>query len=57
MPHKCVGAHLSICFIFQVDQLHTVYVPVRMTVVGCPLGFQLTAKEPGKMPIVRYYPN
>ena len=29
-------------------------IPVKMTVVGCPLSFQMTAAQPDLKPIVRY---
>ena len=38
---------------FQIGELEETNIPVMMTVVGCPLSFQMTATQPDLKPVVR----
>ena len=41
---------------FQIGELEETNIPVTMTVVGCPLSFQMTAAQPDLKPVVRSVP-
>ena len=41
---------------FQIGELEETNIPVTMTVVGCPLYFQMTAAQPDLKPVVRSVP-
>ena len=40
----------------QIGELEETKIPVSMTVVGCPLSFQMTAAQPDLKPVVRSVP-
>ena len=41
---------------FQIGELEETKIPLTMTVVGCPLSFQMTAAQPDLKPVVRSVP-
>ena len=42
--------------LFQIGELEETKIRVTMTVVGCPLTFQMTAAQPDLKPVVRSVP-
>ena len=47
---------LLLSSLFQIGELKETKIPVSMTVVGCPLSFQMTAAQPDIKPVVRSVP-
>ena len=45
-----------IVYVFQIGELEETNIPVTMTVVGCPLSFQMTAAQQDLKPMVRSVP-
>ena len=46
--------YLSSCVHLQVERLELVEIPLQMSVVGCPLLFQMCAANPDSQPVLRY---
>ena len=47
---------LLLSSLFQIGELEETKISVSMTVVGCPLSFQMTAAQPDLKPVVRSVP-
>ena len=47
---------LLLSSLFQIGELEETKIPVSMTVVGCPLSFQMTAAQPDLKSVVRSVP-